>query len=770
MNYFVKVNVLFCLLLLFVFEIEAQEIGKSWEFNDDDNFEGIIIGTNFESPVVSNGSFKATVSNVYPSLYSEPFELDADDFGFFQIKIKIPGATSGKIMWNNDSGEYGYYRFYTPGDSAFHEYDIPVYLSEKWTGKITKILRLDFNPDPGSVVEIDYIRIVRLGPKANIVNFSPLRTIFKHAAEIPIVAVVKNDGDVKASFSSKLELPSGATLINGTTEQNHGILFKEISDTLNWSIQFNDLGDYDISLKLYTESDTSEKIYSFQVTDIFWQPDKFLLSSWSPPYAWYGPPYEDSVFVYYKNANFDNVLWARDDDVLIDKVHQFGLQYYLLVTPIFGDTYLRAPDETIPPDITEEMLLKLDAAIEKYKDDPDLLGYHICDEPHREAFPNIAKVVSRIREKDPERLSFVNIWPSGSEYQEYIDDLLQTCKLELLSYDRYHFFNNYDGGSYFSNLEIIRKNALKYDIPFCNIIQAIGTNNTSESQLDWRTPTEAEHRWLVYSSLAYGVHGLIWFHWHLDWGVTGNPDRDIIYPSIQNINAEIDSLSQIMLCLKTTNVYHTKTAIDKWRLPIDGIIKSVSNNADLVVGYFKGQKDDDYVMLMNKNYKSGITTDVTLNYDLDSLQVFDVNENRWEQFEFENGDGGATFNIQLRAGGGKLFKFKAELAATVSNAIEVPVKFELEQNYPNPFNPGTTIRYTVPGGLNSDLSSLKVTLSIYDILGRKVATLINKKQKAGKYEIKFNINTRPVQIASGIYFYRLDVGPYSQTRKMMFIQ
>ncbi len=737
----------------------SQEIGKSWEFNEDGNFEGIVLGNSLQDSSVINGTLRAKVSGTFPSVSSESFELDASSYGFIQIRMKIPGATSGKIMWYNDTGAWGYKRFFTVGDSSFHLFEIPVYSSNQWVGKITQIMRLDFNPTVGSVIEIDYIRIVRIGAKPTITNFTSLRTTIKRNIEIPFVAVVKNEGDIETHLRSKLTLPENISIIYGNSENDHGILFNELTDSLNWRLLFPELGEYNIVLKLFNETDTTEKIISLNVTDQFWKQKEFLLSAWSPPYAWYGPPYEDSVFTYYKNANFKNALWARDDDILIQKMRQHGLKYFLLITPIFGDLYLRAPDKEIPPDVTETMLQKLDIVIDKYKDDPDLLGYHICDEPHKQAFPNIGKVIERIRKKDPTRLSFVNIWPSGDGYREYIDQLLQITKLQLLSYDRYHFYNGHDGGEYFSNLSVIREYAIKYDIPFCNIVQAIGTNGTIEEQLNWRTPSESEHRWLVYSSLTYGVHALIWFHWHLDWGVTGNPDREIIYPSIKKINAEIDSLKNIMVKLKTTGVYHTIINEDKWKLPPDGIIKSVSDNADLVVGYFKNENNDDYFMLMNKDYSDTSFTEVTINYILNNLEVFNVENDKWEDVPFENSYSGATFNVFFRAGAGKLFRFKGETIVDISEATPTLQQFNLEQNYPNPFNPSTTIKYSIPDVGIKHTSF--VQLKIYDILGREVVTLVNKEQKSGNYEIKFDASI----LSTGIYLYKLQAGKYFQTKK-----
>ncbi len=90
--------------------------------------------------------------------------------------------------------------------------------------------------------------------------------------------------------------------------------------------------------------------------------------------------------------------------------------------------------------------------------------------------------------------------------------------------------------------------------------------------------------------------------------------------------------------------------------------------------------------------------------------------------------------------------------------------FNLEQNYPNPFNPSTLIRYTVP-----TLSSQgKVTLKIYDMLGREIATLVNKVEPAGYYQVNFN--TADMNLASGIYFYQLRVNNYVSTKKMVLLK
>jgi CubicO group peptidase (beta-lactamase class C family) len=87
-------------------------------------------------------------------------------------------------------------------------------------------------------------------------------------------------------------------------------------------------------------------------------------------------------------------------------------------------------------------------------------------------------------------------------------------------------------------------------------------------------------------------------------------------------------------------------------------------------------------------------------------------------------------------------------------------KFKLEQNYPNPFNPSTNISYSIP-------KSSYVTLKVFDILGREIATLVNEEKSAGTYNVQFAINNF---LSSGIYFYQLKAGDFIQTRKMILMK
>ncbi|MEK9136423.1 MAG: T9SS type A sorting domain-containing protein, partial [Bacteroidota bacterium] len=95
----------------------------------------------------------------------------------------------------------------------------------------------------------------------------------------------------------------------------------------------------------------------------------------------------------------------------------------------------------------------------------------------------------------------------------------------------------------------------------------------------------------------------------------------------------------------------------------------------------------------------------------------------------------------------------------VSDYGIVPKEFSLNQNYPNPFNPSTAISYQIA-------SPTHVSLKVFDVLGKEVASLVNEVKPAGKYEATWDAG----DIASGMYFYRIEAGSFTSVRKMMLLK
>jgi len=88
-----------------------------------------------------------------------------------------------------------------------------------------------------------------------------------------------------------------------------------------------------------------------------------------------------------------------------------------------------------------------------------------------------------------------------------------------------------------------------------------------------------------------------------------------------------------------------------------------------------------------------------------------------------------------------------------------PVAFEVSQNYPNPFNPSTSIKFSLP-------ERTHVTLKVYNLLGKEIATLVNGDFSAGRHDVQWNAS----DVASGVYMYRIQAGNFVETRRLTLIK
>ena len=106
-----------------------------------------------------------------------------------------------------------------------------------------------------------------------------------------------------------------------------------------------------------------------------------------------------------------------------------------------------------------------------------------------------------------------------------------------------------------------------------------------------------------------------------------------------------------------------------------------------------------------------------------------------------------------------VFQIYSQILSVRDGHEQLPNRFLLEQNYPNPFNPVTTIHYQLP-------TATFVSLEIFDLLGRKIATLVDDKNAPGKYEVKWDGSRNP----SGIYFYGFRAGNFRETKKLLLLK
>ena len=121
--------------------------------------------------------------------------------------------------------------------------------------------------------------------------------------------------------------------------------------------------------------------------------------------------------------------------------------------------------------------------------------------------------------------------------------------------------------------------------------------------------------------------------------------------------------------------------------------------------------------------------------------------------------GGAHPTITTGQG---VFEYTWILTGIGNTNVNSPKEFLLKQNYPNPFNPSTKINYEIP-------TTGFVSLRVYDVLGNEIATLVNEKQNAGEYNIDFNAGQYG-NVSSGVYFYKLTVGEFTETKTMLLVK
>jgi hypothetical protein len=173
-------------------------------------------------------------------------------------------------------------------------------------------------------------------------------------------------------------------------------------------------------------------------------------------------------------------------------------------------------------------------------------------------------------------------------------------------------------------------------------------------------------------------------------------------------------------------------------MPVGGAHVQVKDQTGSTVGYGLTDAEGDYSVVA--------LTSGSLSFSLDRIG-YDSSER----------------GLELPAGASSIenVDFVLSKAGTVVSVDEtgLPERATLGQNYPNPFNPSTTIRYSLS-------TSSRVLLTVYDLLGRKVATLVDRHQVPGRYSVDFGA----ASLASGVYLYRLQVGGFTESKKMMLMR
>jgi O-glycosyl hydrolase len=193
-------------------------------------------------------------------------------------------------------------------------------------------------------------------------------------------------------------------------------------------------------------------------------------------------------------------------------------------------------------------------------------------------------------------------------------------------------------------------------------------------------------------------------------------------------------------------------------------VNATSNDHNLYVSSYINQAKDTLV-LVAINDTGIVLSNVAFHCPSSTLPVLqyetcDVPDHNTTQLDSIQPPVNGIFTADMQATSIKTFVILLSQPAGISKvSASEPVSYSLSQNYPNPFNPSTVISYRLP--VNSF-----VRLKIYDVLGREVQTLVNRRQNTGSYTVNFKANNLP----GGVYFYRLQAGMYNDTKKLILLK
>jgi len=333
---------------------------------------------------------------------------------------------------------------------------------------------------------------------------------------------------------------------------------------------------------------------------------------------------------------------------------------------------------------------RIEAVIESVKDHPALYSYSITDEPSAVRFPEFARIVDHIRERDPAHLAHINLFPTYAStaqlgtagdtveaYREHLRRFVDVVTPDLVSYDHYHLYTNDDGNQYFMNLALVREAALYGGIPFINVIQAVSLGESH------RIPNGNESRFLAYTTLAYGGQGIsqftYWPHSVFHGGISGFEDiewtseraeADAAAPltplgeAVRQIHPEFVAIAQQLQPLTSLAVYHSGRGVPGWdieALPADAVFTADppfdrEQDKGVLWGCFGSSDATSHVLVVNLDHGQEITTTVV---GAAAIEEFDAAGRQWRPAadgSWAGPEPSRKAQLNLVAGGGKLLR------------------------------------------------------------------------------------------------------------------
>jgi len=304
---------------------------------------------------------------------------------------------------------------------------------------------------------------------------------------------------------------------------------------------------------------------------------------------------------------------------------------------------------------------------EELPQSPACWGYSLRDEPNVRDFPALRERADEIRAARPGKLAYINLFPDyanaqqlGTDtYDEHVARFVKEVDTDVLSMDHYPLLQpGHDGrAGYCRNLETMRKYSVQQGIPFWNFFNIMPYGPHFD-------PTESAVRWQIFTSIAYGAKGVMYFCYYTPAGgefpkggaIIGRDDLPTRhYDQAKRINAAVRNMGPTLMQLTSTSVLHLSPDADKAALA-ETPIKAIDGGAhgDYLIGGFTHADGRRAVLLSNYDYLW--TSWPTVEFDVPAEQVVEVSQETGLEVPVRD-DSPAMDGLQLSldSGAGRLF-------------------------------------------------------------------------------------------------------------------
>jgi hypothetical protein len=296
---------------------------------------------------------------------------------------------------------------------------------------------------------------------------------------------------------------------------------------------------------------------------------------------------------------------------------------------------------------------------------PACWGYHLADEPGAGAFADLRKTVDALRAARPGKLAYINLFPDYAPpsalgtptYTEHVSKFISDVRPDVLSMDHYPIFlpeaDGRDG--YCRNLEVFREQSLAAGIPFWNFFNTMPYGPHSD-------PTEAQLRWQIYASLAYGAKGVMYFCYWTPAGhefpkggaiIRRDGTRTRHYDEATRINATLKNLGPTLMQLTSTGVYRIKAKDDIAKGLEGSPLRSITPG-EYLIGAFNHKDGRKAVLIQNYHFAYSLWPTVEFTVPMNAVKEV-CRKSGKEVPMYDESPDMPGMQVSLDAGEGRLF-------------------------------------------------------------------------------------------------------------------